>query len=58
MTVTLPSTLTDHPSLVGIIRLPCMTYGEKETIEIPIITNDNGSWKCIKQPVEMSKTIK
>lgn len=57
MAVNLPNTLTDHPSLVGIIRFPGQCYGEKEEIEIPIITNDNGTWKNIKQPVDMSKTI-
>lgn len=57
MTVQLPSTLTDHPSLVGIIRFPGLTYGEKITVDIPVITNSNGKWQNVKQPVEMSKTI-
>lgn len=57
MNVNLPSTLTDHPSLVGVIRLPGLCYGEKDKIEIPIIINENGTWKNVKQPVEVSKTI-
>ena len=57
MGVKLPNTLSDHSSLVGIIRFPCVTYGEKEKINIPIISNDGGVWKSISQPVEISKTI-
>lgn len=57
MSVKLPDTLTDHPSLVGVIRFPCLTYGEKQRIEIPIIVNEGGTWKSVKQPVEMSLTI-
>ena len=57
MSVKLPDTLTDHPSLVGVIRFPCLTHGEKQRIEIPIIVNEGGTWKSVKQPVEMSLTI-
>jgi len=57
MSVKLPDTLTDHPSLVGVIRFPCVTHGEKQRIEIPIIVNEGGTWKSVKQPVEMSLTI-
>lgn len=57
MTVKLPNTLTDHPSLVGVIRFPCLTHGEKQRIEIPIIVNEGGAWKSVKQPVEMSVSI-
>ena len=53
----LPSTLTDHPSLVGIIRFPGDCYGEKEEVKIPIITNESGKWENVVQTVEMSKTI-
>ena len=58
MSVKLPNTLTDHPSLVGVIRFPCLTHGEKQRIEIPIIVNEGGTWKSIKQPVDMSINIK
>ena len=57
MSVKLPNTLTDHPSLVGVIRFPCLTHGEKQRIEIPIIVNEGGAWKSVKQPVEMSVSI-
>ena len=53
----LPETLTDHPSLVGIIRFPCLTTGEKEEVYIPIINNDGENWSTIRQKVTMSKTI-
>ena len=43
MTVKLPETLTDHPSLVGIIRFPCKTYCEFKEVTIPIIQNDGGT---------------
>ncbi|MGL5718738.1 MAG: hypothetical protein ACRCXT_21090 [Paraclostridium sp.] len=57
MSVNLPKTLSDHPSLVGIIRLPGDCYGYTQKIEIPIITNDSGTWKNLKQPVDVSTTI-
>ena len=53
----LPDTLTDHPSLIGVIRFPCITHGEKVDINIPIISNDGGVWKSISQKVEMSTSI-
>lgn len=57
MAIALPPTLTDHPSLVGIIRFPCITSGKTEKVEIPVIQNEDGKWKMVKQPVEMSLTI-
>ena len=54
----LPMTLTDHPSLIGIIRFPGDCYGEKQEVNIPIIRHENGKWENVIQPVEMSKTIK
>lgn len=55
--VHIPPTLSDHPSLVGIIRFPGVTHGEKEEVEIPIVTNVDGTWYNVKQVVEMSKNI-
>jgi hypothetical protein len=57
MGVHLPDTLTDHPSLVGIIRLPGEVTTVSETREIPIIMQEEGVWKNVKQPVEISTTI-
>ena len=57
MTVKLPETLTDHPSLVGIIRFPCKTYCEFKEVTIPIIQNDLGIWKSVNQTINFSTLI-
>lgn len=53
---TLPNSLTDHPSLVGIIRLPFCSVVEEETeINMPIL-QDN-TWKMITQKVNFATEI-
>lgn len=52
----LPSSLSDHPSLVGIIRLPfCSVFEEETDINLPVL-QDN-TWKMITQKVNMSTEI-
>lgn len=55
--ISLPSTLSDHPSLVGIIRFPKCTY---ETTEVPvplvIKTNEN-KFMTLRQLVDMATVI-
>lgn len=56
ITVKLPNTLTDHPSLIGIIRLPAHKvngYG----MDIPVIVKENGKYKNVVQTVQMASLI-
>lgn len=56
MDVRLPNTLTDHPSLIGIIRLPSRDnnyYG----MDIPVIIQDGDNFKNVVQPVLMCSNI-
>ena len=53
---TLPYTLSDHPSLVGIIRLPfCNVFEEDVDIKLPIYKD--GNWKMVNQKVQMATKI-
>lgn len=57
MSVSLPTTLTDHPSLIGIIRLPSRDnnyYG----MDIPVIVKEDNTFKNVVQPVLMCSNIK
>ncbi|MGL6104806.1 hypothetical protein [Romboutsia sp.] len=52
----LPTTLSDHPSLVGIIRLPfCNTFSQKSDITLPIYVENK--WKMVTQIVELATEI-
>ena len=52
----LPSSLSDHPSLVGIIRLPyCNTIDEDVNISIP--QQNNNTWEMVTQKVKMATEI-
>lgn len=52
----LPYTLSDHPSLVGIIRLPFCNVVESDTeIKLPIYKD--GSWSMMSQKVKMATKI-
>lgn len=57
MALNLPSSLSDHPSLVGIIRFPTCTY-EYNQVTIPMITkNAENKWESVQQTVFMATTI-
>lgn len=55
--VVMPKTLSDHPSLVGIVRFPACNY---ETNEVPVplvIKENNGDFLSIRQIVDMAHSI-
>lgn len=54
--VNLPSTLSDHKSLVGIVRFPKCSYTTNE-VGIPIIVKLNDSFMSMIQKVDMATTI-
>lgn len=56
MALSLPKTLSDHPSLVGIVRFPSCTY-ETQEVGIPIIIKNNESFSQLIQLVDMATTI-
>lgn len=54
--VNLPKTLSDHQSLVGIVRFPKCTYTTNE-VGIPIIIKDSQGFMSLIQNVDMANTI-
>lgn len=53
----LPSYLTDHPSLVGVIRFPKCNYAQ-DNIKIPVVRHDTeGHYDTVIQTVPMAKNI-
>ena len=56
MGLRLPPTLSDHPSLVGILRMPTNTFSATQ-IDIPLITKENGKWETMTQGVEIAREI-
>ena len=54
--VNLPKTLSDHQSLVGIVRFPKCTYTTNE-VGIPIIIKDSQGFMSLIQKVDMADTI-
>ncbi len=53
----LPDTLTDHPSLIGIVRLPDCTM-TLQTVPIPIVKKfGENDWRSITQDVQMARNI-
>ena len=55
--VVIPSTLSDHPSLVGIVRLPTCTY-ECQEVPVPLILKDeNNDFYNVRQIVDMASNI-
>lgn len=57
MALNLPSSLSDHPSLVGIIRFPTCTY-EYQQVKIPTIRkNSDNRWESVTQTVFMATSI-
>lgn len=56
MGVVIPNVLCDHPSLIGIIRMPKCTY--KENIaKIPILSFTGSTWVSITQPLPLAERI-
>lgn len=54
---TLPTTLSDHPSLVGIIRLPfCSVIDDDVEISLPLYHNN--LWQMVTQKVQFANEIK
>lgn len=56
MAVQLPSTLSDHPQLVGIIRFPFCNVTTQQVV-IPTVTKVDGKYKSIRQAVDMATNI-
>ena len=57
MPIGLPSHLSDHPNLVGIVRFPNCNVVEHE-VPIPLVIKDNnGKYMSVRQVVDMSKEI-
>lgn len=55
--VVLPSTLSDHPSLVGIVRFPKCSY-ETQEVPVPLVIKDTeGKFLSLRQIVDMATTI-
>lgn len=54
--VNLPKTLSDHQSLVGIVRFPKCSYTTNE-VGIPIIIKDSQGFMSLIQNVDMATTI-
>lgn len=56
--VVMPKTLSDHPSLVGIVRFPNCSYTTDE-VPIPLVIKDTeGKFLSLRQMVDMATSIK
>lgn len=55
--VVIPNVLTDHPSLLGIVRMPKCTYKTNEA-KIPILSNVGDKWVGYEQPLPLAEWIK
>lgn len=56
MAVSLPNTLTDHPSLVGLIRFPKCNYSTQE-VPIPLVVKIDDKFMSMRQIVDMAISI-
>lgn len=58
MPVQIPSTLSDHPQLVGIVRFPNCTVATQE-VAVPLVIKDSetNKYKSMRQVVEMATSI-
>ena len=56
MPLNLPLYLSDHPSLVGIVRFPACTYTTNE-VDIPIVAKINNSYMQVLQRVDMANSV-
>ena len=55
--VVMPNTLSDHPSLVGIVRFPFCSY-ETQEVPVPLVIKDTeGKYLALRQIVDMATTI-
>lgn len=55
--VVMPNTLSDHPSLVGIVRFPKCSYKTQE-VPVPLVIKDTeGKFLSLRQVVDMATTI-
>ena len=55
--VVMPNTLSDHPSLVGIVRFPFCNYTTQE-VPVPLVIKDTeGKFLALRQIVDMATTI-
>lgn len=55
--VIMPKTLSDHPSLVGIVRFPFCSY-EIQEVPVPLVIKDTeGKFLSLRQVVDMATTI-
>ena len=55
--VGLPYTLSDHPSLVGIVRFPSCNINTQE-VPVPLVIKDiNGDFMALRQVVDMAVSI-
>ena len=55
--VVMPNTLSDHPSLVGIVRFPFCSY-ETQEVPVPLVIKDTeGKFLALRQIVDMATTI-
>ena len=55
--VVMPKTLSDHPSLVGIVRFPQCSFSTQE-VPVPLVIKDTeGKFLSLRQMVDMAITI-
>ena len=55
--VVMPKTLSDHPSLVGIVRLPSCNITTQE-VPVPLVIKDSeGNFMSLRQIVDMAVSI-
>lgn len=55
--VVIPSTLSDHPSLVGIVRFPQCSFSTQE-VPVPLVIKDTeGKFLALRQMVDMATSI-
>ena len=55
--VVMPNTLSDHPSLVGIVRFPNCSYKTQE-VPVPLVIKDTeGKFLSLRQMVDMASSI-
>lgn len=56
MSVVLPNTLSDHPSLIGIIKMPSCSYQTQE-VAIPLVLKIDDKFMSMRQIVDMAVSI-
>jgi len=56
MALNLPKYLSDHPSLVGIVRFPACTFATNE-VDIPIVVKSGSTYMQVLQRVDMAITV-